>query len=40
MLLTFAMGVEVYVRMNGSVGAASVQVEFLVSQIESWRLEA
>ncbi len=38
MLLTFAMGVEVYVRMNGSVSAASTQVEFLVSQIESWRL--
>ncbi|WP_282096786.1 TetR/AcrR family transcriptional regulator [Epibacterium ulvae] len=38
MLLTFAMGVEVYVRMNGSVSAASSQVEFLVSQIESWRL--
>ncbi|WP_298357830.1 TetR family transcriptional regulator [uncultured Litoreibacter sp.] len=39
MLLTFAMGVEVYVRMNGTVSAASAQVEFLVSQIESWRLK-
>lgn len=39
LLLTFAMGVEVYVRMNGNVNAASAQVEFLVSQIESWRLK-
>lgn len=40
MLLTFAMGVEVYIRMNGSVDIASVQVEFLIQQIETWKVQA
>lgn len=35
-LLTFAMGTEVFVRMNGHVNAAAPQVEFLLAEIDSW----
>lgn len=38
MLLTFAMGVEVYIRMKSDLNAAKEQVEFLISEIEGWRV--
>lgn len=37
-LLTFAMGLEVFIRMTSDTGAVSRQVEFIVSQIKGWRV--
>lgn len=38
-LLTFAMGIEVYVRMNGTVDAAREQVDFAMAEVNNWRVK-
>lgn len=35
-LLTFAMGIEVYIRMNDDVSAARAQVDFLLTELDRW----
>ena len=37
-LLTFAMGIEVYVRMIGNVSAAREQVDFAMEEVKNWRV--
>ena len=37
-LLTFAIGIQVCVRMDRDVSAARRQVDFLIAQIEGWRI--
>lgn len=37
-LLTFAMGIEVYVRMHLDVNAARKQADFLINEINNWAL--